>query len=123
MQNNILVGIISLIILALLIVAIVVKRKYPRPTDYYTFFWTGLLWIGVGIIMEFFADGGYFFLIMGIAFTVIGLANRKKWRKNRIRWKDLKKPERIIQGILIGILAFLIGAGIAYLIIRTRGLI
>lgn len=123
MQETILWGIIAGIILVLLIVAIFVRRKYPHPTDYYSFFWTGILWIVIGIPLAFFTNNNYFFLIMGIAFFVIGLINKDKWKKNRVRWKDLKKPEKIIQGILIAILAFLIAAGIVFLLMNTRGLI
>jgi drug/metabolite transporter (DMT)-like permease len=72
----------------------------------------------VGIPMAFFGEDNYFFFIMGLAFTIIGLANKDKWKKNRVRWKNLKKPEKIIQGILIAILAFLIAAGIAFLLMR-----
>jgi uncharacterized membrane protein YfcA len=118
MQDLIIESLIVVIILALLVVAIFVRKKYPRPTDYYSFFWIGVMWIIVGILMMLFADGDYFFLLMGVIFAIIGLANKKKWKKNRVRWKDLKKPEKLIQGILIAILAFIIGAGIAFLLMR-----
>jgi uncharacterized membrane protein YfcA len=123
MQDYISLVVISVLILILLVVAIAVRRKYPHPTDYYSFFWIGIIWIVVGIPLAFFTNNNYFFLIMGIVSTAIGLANKKKWKKNRVRWKNLKKPEKLIQGILIGVLAFLIGAGITFLLIRSRGLI
>ena len=123
MQEAILWGIVAGIILVLLIVAIFVRKKYPRPTDYYTLFWTGIIWIIAGAIMTSFNRDNYFFLIMGLVLTAVGFANKKKWKKNRIKWKNLKKPEKIIQGILIATLAFLIAAGIAFLIIKTKGII
>ena len=116
MQETILWGIIAGIILVLLIVAIFVRRKYPHPTDYYSFFWIGIVWMLVGIPMAFFGEENYFFFIMGFAFAMIGLANKDKWKKNRVRWKNLKKPEKIIQGILIAILVFLIAVGIVFLL-------
>ncbi|MFH1002402.1 MAG: hypothetical protein V1759_04065 [bacterium] len=123
MQDSILWGVIGTFILLLLIVAIFVRRKYPRPTDYYSFFWIGIALIIFGIPMAFFLEDNYFFLIMGLVFAAIGFANKKKWKKNKTRWKDLKKPEKIIQGILIVFLAFVLAVGIAFLLIRTKGLI
>jgi len=122
MQETILWGLIATVIVVLLIVAIVVRRKYPRPTDYYSFFWIGIMWMIIGIPMAFFSEDNYFFFIMGVAFAAIGLANKDKWKKNRVRWKNLKKPEKIIQGILVAILAFLVAVGIALLLVRAKGL-
>ena len=121
MEGAILWGFIAAIIFVLLIVAIFVRRKYPHPTDYYSFFWIGIIWIIVGIPMAFFGEGNYFFLIMGVAFAAIGLANRDKWKKNRVRWKNLKKPEKIIQRILIALFVLVIAVGI-FLLIRLKGL-
>ena len=120
MGEAILFWAIVVILLVLLVVAILVRKKYPRPTDYYSFFWMGIMWMILGIPMAFFSDSNYFFFIMGVVFTVLGLANRNKWKKNRVRWKDLKKPEKLIQRILIGVLAFLIAVGIAFLLVKAK---
>ena len=101
-------------ILALLLilagVAIYLKKKYKTPTDYYSLFIMGIIWIPLGIPLKNYALSG-----MGLVFMIIGLVNKKKWNKKKRTWKDLSKEEKKVQKIilimlsvflLIGIIAF-----------------
>ena len=115
----IMIAILALILIFGILAIIAVKsQKKPRPTDYYTFFIMGIIWLGFGIIMQF-TQGttGSFFFIMGLVFIAIGLSHKKDWKKNHKanQWKNLSKTERairfwitIILGIvlLVGIIAF-----------------
>ena len=44
---------IAIIIILLAIVAVMIKKKYKRPTDYYSLFISGIIWIALGIIFDF----------------------------------------------------------------------
>ncbi len=111
---------IGVLIVLLGIVAFILFKKGKRhEPDYYNFFIIGVIWTAFGII---FYDGMFFFLLMGIVFMVLGLANKDKWKKNHRTWKQLSKSEKkfkIIIFILLGIgvlaglvLWFLYGKGI-----------
>jgi len=121
MQNSFLWILVGVFVLLLAVVAILVRKKYPRPTDYYAFFWIGIFWVVAGIFLFIF-NQDYTFFIMGFLLATFGFINRSKWKKNRVKWKNLKKLEKIIQGILIAFLAFIIAAGIASLVIKIKGL-
>jgi len=117
MQESFLWSFVALIILILLIGALILRKKYPRPTDYYSFFVIGIMWIIVGIPLALVNDN-YFFSIMGIAFTAIGFLNKDKWKKNKQTWKNLKRPEKIFQVVLMAVLTFIIIMGIVFFLIR-----
>lgn len=121
MQDSILWGVISVIILILLVVAVLVRKKYPRPIDYYSFFLIGIFWTVIGIFFVY-LDKNYLLFASGILLVALGLVNKTKWKKNRTRWKSLKKPEKIIQGVIVALLAFVIAAGIAFLFVKAKGL-
>ena len=121
MQESLLWVLIGAFILLLAVIVILVRKKYPRPTDYYAFFAIGIFWAIAGIFLFLF-NQDYTFFILGFLLAVFGFVNKGKWKKNRVRWKDLKKQEKIVQGILIAFLAFIIIAGIAFLLIRVKGL-
>jgi LPXTG-motif cell wall-anchored protein len=78
--------------LLVLILGVVVwkRRKESRPTDYRSYFTTGIIWIASGLILcllpwllhgEEFNSMGSFFLAMGLGYVIIGLINRDKWGK------------------------------------------
>jgi hypothetical protein len=101
---------VFLILFAILFVYLIKRRKKPRPPNYYAFFVLGLVWLPIGIAM-----GNYVLAAMGFIFMVIGLVNKKKWKKNMVKWKDMEPFERkftiiILVGLLVlvilGLLAF-----------------
>jgi len=93
----------SFAVLALLVIFAViflVVRKYrgkKRPVDYYTLFIIGILWTVGGLIPNNFA-----FLVMGVAFMVIGLVHKSEWKKNRKDWKNMTKKDKIMGLLLKG---------------------
>jgi len=102
---------ILILVIVLAIVAIFFKKKYKRPTDYYAFFLIGVIWTIFGIF-AFFTDKNFTFFILGIIFLIIGLANRDKWKKNRVTWKKLTKPERTLRVWIMTILGILVLVGL-----------
>jgi len=114
----ILFGILVLVLLG--VVLVVVARKGKRPTDYRSFFIMGVIWLPAGVIfllLEGSSSMGPLFLIMGLAYTIIGLANRDKWGKQVEVPPETRKKMMIVLGIalLVGILAFLFVAGFFFL--------
>ncbi len=58
---------IGVLIILLLIVAVFIKKGKKRPTDYYSLFVMGAIWVPFGIIIMFmepdFSIGHFFFII------------------------------------------------------------
>jgi LPXTG-motif cell wall-anchored protein len=106
-----------------LILGVVVwkRRKESRPTDYRSYFTTGIVWIASGLILsllpwllhgEEFNSIGSFFLAMGLGYAVIGLMNRDKWGKQVEVPPETRKKTMIILGLaaLVGVLVALLFA-------------
>lgn len=116
----ILIGIVALIILlGVLVIYWTKKKKLPRrEPDYYVWFWIGICWIGAGTPLGVnFNNWGL--SIMGLVFLIVGLAHKKDWKKNHVKWKDLKSTEKKFKMwlmILLGII--LLGGFAAYLVFR-----
>ena len=91
----IVLGLIVLLLLVFLIGLSLNKGKKMPPTDYYTFFVIGIVWLAFGIPMMI-SDSGSFFFIMGLVFMAIGLVHKDEWKKNRKanEWKNLTKEQR-----------------------------
>lgn len=117
MQDLMLWAIFGVLIIILMLSAFFIRKKYPHPIDYYAFFVMGLFWIIIGLLFIL-LDKNYTFFLMGVLFAIFGFVYRDKWKKNRVRWKHLKKPEKIIQIILFSLLAFVIVAGIIFFLFR-----
>lgn len=106
------------LLLALCIVAVVVTRKYKRPPDYYALFIMGLIWLPLGIPLD-----NYFFSVMGLVLMIIGLANKDKWKKNRVDWSKMKKGERnLMLGVIILMLLLLV-LGVAVFFLINKGVL
>lgn len=108
------------ILIAIIILAVIVfemKRKNKLPTDYKSFFYIGLMWIVVGLVA---IRENYFFLIMGVAFAIIGLSHKKDWEKNHRKWSELDPKERKIKITLAAVLGFLLAAGISFLLVKGK---
>jgi hypothetical protein len=113
--------ILSLIVLLLLVFLVGLslnKGKKMPPTDYYTFFIMGLIWLAVGIPFMF-SDSGSFFFIMGLVFIAIGLVHKDEWKKNHKAnmWKNLTKDQKRMKGLLIWTLIGLLILGLLFFII------
>jgi len=97
-------------------------QKEKRPTDYYAFFMIGLIWTIVGLPM-YYNEGNFAFIAMGVVFLVLGLANKDKWEKNRVRWGDLNKNEKNLKLAIIVILGVLVFAGMIAFLLVERGIL
>jgi uncharacterized membrane protein YidH (DUF202 family) len=109
-------------VLALMLGVVVWKRrKERRPTDYRSYFTTGIFWVASGLILsllpwllhgEDFNFMGSFFLIMGVGYAIVGLMNRDKWGKQVEVPPETRKKTMTILGLaaLVGVLIALLFA-------------
>lgn len=105
---------IMAIIAILAVIAVVFHQGKPAKPDYYTLFILGAIWLPFGLIMK---NPGLWSI--GIVFTVIGLINRGKWEKDRKSWDKMTKKEREAQLIIVGVLTFMLAAGVtAFWLVR-----
>ena len=122
MQGSLLWMLIGAFILLLAIIVILVRKKYPRPTDYFSFFAIGVFWAIAGIFLFIF-NQDYTFFVIEFLLATFGFVHKDKWKKNRVKWKNLKRLEKIVQIILVIFLAVIIFAGIVSLLIKAKVLI
>ena len=107
--------------LLVLILGVVIwkRRRESRPTDYRSYFTTGVVWIASGLILsllpwllhgEEFNSMGSFFLAMGLGYVIIGLINRDKWGKQVEVSPETRKKTIAILGLaaLVGVLVALL---------------
>jgi hypothetical protein len=112
MQLWIILGVIMLVLLiALLVMMFRLKRLEQRETDYYMFFVLGITWTGAGTAI-FASTRNPGLLVIGVIFTVLGLANKSKWKENRRRFSDLTPEEKRIKKLVIVVLSVMVVLGI-----------
>ena len=109
-----------LIILGLLVVFLIKQKGKKSEPDYYTFFTMGIIWTGFGLI---FWKEMSFFLIMGLVFLAIGLANKDKWKKNHESWKKMNAKEKKITMWIMIILGILVLGGLAAFLLFGKDMI
>ncbi|UCD03624.1 MAG: hypothetical protein JSW73_03730 [Candidatus Woesearchaeota archaeon] len=110
--------VLILIIIVTLAIAFLYKIKgIKHEPDYYAFFTIGIIWLFFGIIMLIQNPSFSFFFIIGLVFTIVGLANKNKWKKPK-KWKDLSEEERKVKMIAIigGLMALVIGVVVFLLV-------
>jgi Ca2+/Na+ antiporter len=112
----VLVGIVvGIVVLAIGMVVAFRKRKEPRRVDYRNYFVMGVIWLlfaPVMALLPWILHGeepffmGFFFLVMGIAYMIIGLRNRDKWGK---QVEPPPRANKIVLGLvlILGILSLL----------------
>jgi len=83
------------------------KSGRKHETDYYGFFWIGLVWTIFGAVSFLFYEGMQFFFILGLVFLAIGAGNKDKWKKRKLS-KQEKKAQMI--AVAVGIIVFVSGA-------------
>ena len=107
-----------LLIIGLIVFFLVVRKQKKRPTDYYNLFVIGIIWTAFGIVLR---GQMYFFFILGLVFMGIGLAHKKEWKKNRVRWEDLTPRERKFKTWLIVVLVILVLVGaVAFFYVNSK---
>ena len=109
---------IGVLIILFAVIAWQANRIKKRPVDYYTFFIIGIIWLPFGI-----ATGNTSLWMLGLIFTVIGLAHRSEWKKNRVRWCDLTEEEKRFKRIIIIALTIVFVLGIVVNYIASKGII
>jgi len=113
----IMIIIAGLTLLGLVIFAIIAYRHRgeSREPNYRVFFVMGITWLPIGI-----ATKNYGLLGMGLAFLIIGLANRDKWKDEK-KWSDLSAYERKTKLVLLGGLTLLLVLGVAAYFLTRAG--
>lgn len=103
------------LILTLLAIFIYQRKGKRQEIDYYSLFTLGLVFFVIGM-----TTSNPFMWVFGIALFAIGLANRKRWKKQK-KWSQLSKKERKVKIILLIILGVLVIAGlVAFLLVNYR---
>jgi heme/copper-type cytochrome/quinol oxidase subunit 2 len=83
------------------------RKGWKHETDYRAFFYMGVVWFPLGVALDF-----PVFYILGLAYLVIGLANKDKWGKKQpltpeqIRWKKIALAVGIAV-LVAGVAAFM----------------
>ena len=107
---------VTLVLLGVAMVVVVRKRKQPRVVDYRNYFVMGVVWIPTGLVLsllpwvlhgEDFFFFGLFFVMIGLAYTIIGLVNRDKWGKQVEVSPTISKS--LVLAVVVGLLVFLLG--------------
>ncbi len=110
---------VGVIVLGILMVVVVRRRKEPRRVDYRNYFVMGVIWLAFApflILLPWLLHGeepfsmGYFFLMMGLGYTIIGLMNKDKWGKQVDVPPESRKKMMIVLGLaaLVGLLVTLL---------------
>lgn len=103
---------VLLILFGVFFVLLVKRKKLPkREPDYFIWFILGICGVGAGISLGTTSNNWGIF-IMGIIFMIMGLAHKKDWKKNHVRYKDLTPMEKRVKIWTILIMGFLILAGL-----------
>jgi len=101
-MNNIpyLIIAVAVLIILLGIAAIYLNKGEKREPDYRVMFILGITWLPLGIATE---NPGFW--ITGLVLFIVGLVNKKKWKKQP-KWSELsanKKHFKLTMSILIGL--------------------
>lgn len=103
---------VTLVLLGVVMFVFVRKRPQPRRMNYRNYFVMGVVWIPTGLVLsllpwllhgEDLSVIGLFFVVMGLAYTTLGLVNRDKWGK-RIEVPTRTTGNLMILMILVGVL-------------------
>ncbi|MCJ7615321.1 MAG: hypothetical protein MUO43_02155, partial [Desulfobacterales bacterium] len=96
---------IAVIGLMLLLLAVYITRKEKSEPDYRTFFIMGVIWLAIGLVVPLISGRPFEMsglISLGLIFTLMGLANKSKWKK---------KPEQLTKNqklILLGLVLLLV---------------
>ncbi len=104
--------VLGILVLSLFLFVLYFSRGKKRPTDYYSLFIIGVMWLFFGII-----TWNIPILIIGLMFSAVGLANKDKWKKTRVSWSKLTKEERRERLAIITVLAVLVILGLVLFLV------
>ena len=94
---------IAVAVLAIVLAVVYFKRKV-KP-NYHAVFTLGIVFLILGM-----GNDDTFMWIAGAVMLIVGIANKDKWKVKK--WKDMRKNERIMKGVIIALLLLLLLAGI-----------
>jgi hypothetical protein len=117
----VMVSILILIVILGVMAIILAKDRKKKGPDYYTMFLIGLIWVPVGIFMQWKGDSPVFWLL-GLIFLVIGLCHKKEWKRNHVKFSKLPKAQKRSTIILILVLALVLLIGIGIYCLKSCGL-
>jgi flagellar basal body-associated protein FliL len=106
---------VLLIVFGIIFAVLVKKNKGKHETDYYSFFVMGIIWLPFGLVIRLFDSDSYIgnmFIVLGLAYTIIGLVNRKKWVKKKI---TPEKKRLMWISVIIGLIVFGLGVLVYFL--------
>lgn len=106
---------VAIILVILGIIGFFVLRKSGCGIDYYSMFIIGLIWLPAGLILKIPA----LWIIGGILF-IVGLVNKKAWRK-RCMWVNMSTGDKWARIIILLALIILLAAGLY--ILFSQGII
>jgi len=109
---------VVIVVLGILAISFIKAKEGKHKVDYYSLFLMGVIWLAVGIPLDNSA-----LWILGIIFFIVGLANKDKWKKNRMDWKKVTKRQKNILYIAIVMLFLLLVAGIIVFWLTKAGLL
>lgn len=97
----------AIVLFTVLVVFLVLNKRYETQKDFLGFFIMGIAWIAIGLLF-----GMWGFTAGGLILTLIGVINIRKWRKHKDQWANLSRKDRNIKIMLASILILLVFAGI-----------
>jgi len=83
--------VISFIIVVVGILATREAKRNPQPPDYYAYYIFGIIFTGAGVTFMVTLETPAF-MILGLVFLAIGLANKDKWDTEK--WESRKKSKK-----------------------------
>ncbi len=117
----IIIGTAALAVILLVLGVVVWKSRDSYAPDYRGWFYIGLIWLPIGVVMALTLDnpGYWFFAVMGLVFTALGWKNRDKWKQTP-KFADLTPGQKRLKLVLIGVvLLFLLAGSFLYVYLET----
>jgi len=103
---------VVLVLLGIVMIVAARRRKGPRSVDYRNYFVMGVIWLALGpimILLPWLLHGEEpsfafsFFLVMGLAYAIVGLRNRDKWGKH-VEVSPRANKSMVLIGVIVGLL-------------------
>lgn len=93
----------AVLLFIVLIVFLVLNKRYETQKDYLGFFIMGIVWIIAGIVLQMWG-----LTVAGIIMALIGIVNVKKWKHCNEQWNNLSSRDRRIKIVLMTVLGLLV---------------
>ena len=113
-----LIAVLALVVILVVVLMMRLKNGKVRETDYRSLFWLGIFFLGLYIVSGFFMDTSSLtvFFILGIIYTIMGVAHRGSWGKER-KELSVEKSKMMMKLTIAGLITFLVGVAVyAFLI-------